>query len=173
MTDEINLDLSITTLARVCRGNVKLLPSFMVHDDPVWPSYSRSQLDSRNRIHMRRSTFFQIVPRQLPIRAGIWHGMNVREYHIDLQPHHLQGSADMPGRDGYTHSRAITLTDRYGRNPWDPDYGIDPLRPGPARQDPELAQIKLATDGPLRGVRSTLFDGPDTEGSALGVVSDD
>lgn len=160
---EINLDLSISTLARACKGNVKLLPTFMVHSDSAWPSYRRAQLDSRNRIHMRRSTFLQVVSSNLPVRAGLWHGIDVQEFHLDLQPHHLDGSADMADREGYKHSRLITKTDAFGRNPWDFDYGATVSGPGAARKDPALVASKLATDGPLRGVRSSVFDVPDTE----------
>lgn len=160
---DINLDLSISTLARACRGNVKLLPTFMVHSDTGWPSYRRAQLDSRNRIHMRRSTFYQVVSSALPVRAGLWHGLDVQEFHLDLQPHHLDGSADMADRQGYKHSRLITLTDAYGRNPWDRDYGVDLSKPGSAGPIADLAPGKLAARRKGRGVRSTLFDGADTE----------
>jgi hypothetical protein len=160
---EINLDLSIATLARACKGNVKLLPTFMVHSDAAWPSYRRAQLDSRNRIHMRRSTFLQVVSSALPVRAGLWHGIDVQEFHLDLQPHHLDGSADMADRQGYKHSRLITRTDDFGRNPWDFDYGKAASGPGAARKDPSLAAVKLATDGPVRGVRSSVFDVSDSE----------
>jgi hypothetical protein len=160
---EINLDLSIATLARACKGNVKLLPSFMVHSDSAWPSYRRAQLDSRNRIHMRRSTFLQVVCSAMPVRPGIWHGIDVQEFYLDLQPHHLDGSADMADRAGYKHSRLITRTDEFGRNPWDFDYGKGLSGPSAARPDSSLASVELATDGPRRAVRSTVFDGADSE----------
>jgi hypothetical protein len=159
----INLDLSIATLAKACKGNVKNLPSFMVHQDAAWPSYRRAQLDSRNRIHMRRSTFLQVVASALPVRPGLWHGIDVQEFHLDLQPHHLDGSADMADRKGYRHSRLITKTDAWGRNPWDPDYDFDPSKLNTARPQPALGQTQLAGKRPRRGVRSTLFDGADTE----------
>jgi hypothetical protein len=159
----INLDLSIATLSKACKGNVKLLPSFMVHQDAAWPSYRRAQLDNRNRIHMRRSTFLQVVASALPVRAGLWHGLDVQEFHLDLQPHHLDGSADMADRQGYKHSRLITKTDAWGRNPWDPDYDLAPSKLDTAGPKPALDPSQYATRGPRRGVRSRLFDGADTE----------
>lgn len=160
----LNLDLRIETLARACKGNVKALPSFMVHDDPLWPTFRKVQLDSRNRIHMRRSTFYQAVSSVLPMRAGIWHGLGVQEFHIDLQPHHLQGSSDSPEVKGHKHSRAITKADALGRNPWDLDYGYTPRRLDTAGAEPDLDPGKLATVGPRRAVRSTVFDGIKSEG---------
>lgn len=161
---ELNLDLRMDTLMRACKGNVKALPSFMVHSDAVWPTFRRTQLDSKNRIHMRRSTFYQAVSSQLPMRAGIWHGIDVQEFHIDLQPHHLQGSSDMQDPKGYKHSRLITKTDDLGRNPWDFDYGYTPRRIDPAEVEPGLAISQLKAPGPRRSVRSTVFDGIDAEG---------
>lgn len=160
---EINLDLDIRTLAKACKGNVKLLPSFMVHNDPSWPSYRRAQLDNHNRIHMRRSTFLQVVCTKLPVRAGIWHRMDLQEFHLDLQPHHLGGSADMADRKGHKHSRLITRTDEYGRNPWDFDYGKAVSGPAATRKESALAAVEFKTDGPIRAVRSTVFDGSDSE----------
>lgn len=164
MTGDINLDLSISTLAKACRGNVKNLPSFMVHNDAVWPSYQRAQLDNKNRIHMRRSTFLQVVSSALPVRAGIWHGVDVQEFFLDLQPHHLDGSADMADRQGYTHSRLITKTDAWGRNPGDIDYGVAPSRFDPAGAKLDMAPGKPKTRRPGRGVRSSVFSGLGDEG---------
>jgi hypothetical protein len=163
VAEGLNLDLRISTLARACKGNVEGLPSFMVHDDPLWPTFSRVQLDSRNRIHIRRTTFLQVVCTQVPVREGIWHGMGVQEFHIDLKPHHLQGSQDAPDPQGYKHSREITKTDAEGRNPGDPDYGYPTRRVDPGEQEPALALGELAPDGPRRAVRSTVFDGVGSE----------
>lgn len=161
---EVNLDLSIETLARACKGNVKLLPSFMVHDNKSWPAYKRTQLDSKNRIHIRRSTFYAVVPSQVPIRAGLWLGKDVQEFFIDLKPHHLQGSADMEDPAGYKHSREITKTDAQGRNPGDDGYGERHAPLSLARlKELRLDLERAKAEGESVSVRSTVFDDTGSE----------
>jgi len=155
------IDLSIETLMAACRGNVEALPSFMVHDNDKWQT-GRIQLDNKNRIHMRRATFSQVVIGELPLRAGLWHSMDVQEFHIDLQPHHLQGEDNMGAPDDHTHSRKITLTDSSGRNPMDEDYGEAPLQ----HNRPTVADLHAAraeTDGQGRGVRSSTLSADRSE----------
>jgi hypothetical protein len=156
MTD-VNLDLSIATLSAACKGNVKLLPSFMVHDNAAWPRWQTTMLDSKNRIHMRRTTFVNVVATALPMRPGLWHGIDVQEYHIDLQPHHLQGSEDMADRDGYKHSRAVVLADEAGRIPGDDGYGeTDPIAARWA--GPSMADLADDPDSERRGIATTVLD---------------
>jgi hypothetical protein len=45
-----DLDLSIPSLMKACKGNVAMLPSFMVHDDNVWPRSGVVRTDSQGRI---------------------------------------------------------------------------------------------------------------------------
>lgn len=149
------IDLSIPTLMKACKGNVNMLPSFMVHDNHLWLG-DRVQLDSKNRIHMRRATLTNIVRPQVPVRAGIWHGLGVQEFHIDLKAHHLQGGQDAADAKGHAHSRLITLTDNAGRNPKDRDYGNSLPEPNRLTQ-PSPNEAAIATDGKARGVRSSVL----------------
>jgi hypothetical protein len=149
------LDLSIPTLMKACKGNVKNLPSFMVHDDGLWFG-DNVQLDNKNRIHLRRASFHRSVVGFVPLRAGIWHGLGVQEFHIDLQPHHLQGSGDMAATKGHSHSRALTLTDAQGRNPGAEGYGE--ALPKPVRISKlDLDAARNENGGQLRGIGSTAF----------------
>jgi len=164
MQAEVNLDLSIETLSRACKGNVKLLPSFMVHTDHRWTQYLRTQLDSKNRIHMRRATFLAVVCPQVPVRPGIWHSFDVQEFHLDLQPHHLQGSFDMPDRQGYKHSREITKTDFAGRNPGDDGYGERPAQQSMAKlKELRLDLERAKAEGTSVSVASSILDAPGSE----------
>lgn len=159
---EPNLDLSIATLARACKGNVKNLPSFVVHDNEAWTSPHAVKLDSKNRIHMRRATFLRSVSSQIPVRPGLWLRVDAQEFFIDLQPHHLQGSLDSHKIEGHKHSRAITLTDAHGRNPGDEGYGealSDDQRARDARKD----AAELARRGEARGIRSTALGSDSSE----------
>jgi hypothetical protein len=150
------MDLSIATLAKACRGNVASLPSLMVHNDDVWP-VERPMLDSKNKIHMRRKTFYAVVVPALPVRAGLWHRLDVQEFFFDLQPHHLQGSADAPKAKGYRHSRALVRADSFGRIEGDPDYGTGVA--GNYREADIAADVRAAkAAGSSRSIRSSVFD---------------
>lgn len=157
------IDLSIPTLMAACKGRVSALPSLMVHDNELWVTQG-VQLDSKNRIHMRRSTFLRAVVPQVPVRAGIWHGLGVQEFHIDLQPHHLQGSDDMAKPKGHKHSRVITLTDAAGRNPGDEDYG-DPASKSNGVAQSDLHAARAEAGGSLRGVGSSTLSPDRDDGS--------
>lgn len=164
LKEQVNLDLRIETLARACKGNVKALPSFMVHNNAAWPNYKRTQLDSKNRIHMRRGTFLAVVVGQVPIRAGLWLGKDVQEFFIDLKPHHLQGSDDMPDPAGYKHSREITKTDYAGRNPGDDGYGERPSPVSMAKlKELRLDRERAKAEGQSLSVRSSIFDASGSE----------
>ena len=118
-----NLDLSMESLIKACKGNVKALPSFMVHDNAAWPWVGSVKLDSKNRIHMRRSTFLRTVSEDLPVRAGIWHGIDVQEFHLELEAHHLGGGVDQQKEVGHKQSRALVMADKHGRPLGDIDHG--------------------------------------------------
>lgn len=122
---EPELDLSISSLMKACKGNVAMLPSFMVHDDHAWPKHKAVLTDSRGRVHLRRSTFNRVVSGQLPLREGVWHRVDVQEFHIDLKPHHLQGSEDQQGGNNRLAARGIAKIDKHGRHQGQDEYGED------------------------------------------------
>lgn len=155
MTDP-DLDLSIEALMRACKGNVAMLPSFMVHDDAVWPRSGVVRTDSKGRIHMRRSTFNRTVAGKLPIREGIWHRIDMQEFHLDLKAHHLQGSADQIGGNKKQAARAVAMTDRHGRNQGDAEYGNN--LSGHHRQQDVARDVRAAKEAGTSGsVRSTAL----------------
>jgi hypothetical protein len=153
-----DLDLSVATLMAACKGNVAMLPSFMVHDDDVWPVSRIVRTDSKGRIHMRRSTFMRVVVGELPIRAGIWHRIDCQEFHLDLKPHHLQGSADQEGGSRRQAARDIARADRAGRVEGDDGYGDAPPRDyRPQDIAADVAEAKAA--GTSGSVRSNTLAG--------------
>jgi len=161
MTDPV-LDLSIPSLVRACKGNVAMLPSFMVHNDAVWPRAWVVRTDSKGRIHMRRSAFLHAVVGKLPIREGIWHRSDVQEFHLDLQPHHLQGASDQEGGNRRSAARAVVKADWAGRIQGDGFYGVAPPRDHrPQDVARDVAEAKAR--GTSGSVRSTVFarDGGD------------
>lgn len=151
-----NLDLSMESLIKACKGNVKALPSFMVHDNAAWPWPDSVKLDGKNRIHMRRSTFLRTVSEDLPVRAGIWHGIDVQEFHLELEAHHLGGGADQQKYVGHKQSRALVMADKYGRPLGDLDHGDAALESNGVTQS-ELDDSRNEIDGPARGVASTFL----------------
>lgn len=156
MTDP-DLDLSIASLARACRGNVAMLPRFMVHDNGTWPP-GVVRTDNKGRVHMRRSTFLSAVVGQVPVREGLWLGPGVQEFFIDLQPHHLQGSIDNDGGNQQQAARGIVRMDSRGRVAGDEGYGDD--TPGDHRQaDAGRDAAQLAASGQARGIGSSVFGG--------------
>lgn len=156
--NDADLDLSIPTLMAACKGNVAMLPSFMVHDDYVWPRGNVVQTDSKGRIHLRRSTFLRVVRNQLPIREGVWHRVDMQEFHIDLQPHHLQGSQDQQGGNQRQAARSVAKVDRWGRSQGDDDYGQTPARDN--RQPDIAADVRAAkAAGTSRSIGSTVLGG--------------
>ena len=159
MTDIV--DLSIPTLMAACKGNVNALPTFMVHDNDVWPT-ERVQLDTKNRIHLRRAVFLRSVVPQVPVKAGIWHRIDVQEFRIDLKPHHLQGSDGMDKPKGYRHSQAITLADEAGRVPGDEGYG-DPISKNNGVSKSDLDAARIEAGGQLRGIGSTALGAASSE----------
>lgn len=154
------IDLSIATLMAACKGNVEALPSFMVHDNTAWVTKA-VQLDNKNRIHLNKGTFLRAVAPQVPVREGLWLGPDVQEFHIDLKPHHLQGSDSMDAHKGHKHSRVITKTDSAGRNPGDEDYG-DPISKPNGVSQSDLHAARVEAGGSLRGVGSSALS-PDRD----------
>ena len=159
---EPDLDLSIPSLMRACKGNVAMLPSFMVHDDDVWPRSGVVRTDSKGRIHMRRSTFIRTVSGKLPILAGIWHRIDVQEFHLDLKPHHLQGSSDQEGGNRRAAARAVAKADWAGRVEGDQGYGTAPGGDH-GQQDVARDVAEAKARGTSGSVGSTVFarDGGD------------
>jgi len=155
MTDP-ELDLSIQSLMRACKGNVVMLPSFMVHDDNVWSRSGVVRTDSKGRIHMRRSTFNHAVAGKLPIREGIWHRIDCQEFHLDLKPHHLQGSENQQGGNRLKAARSVAKADRFGRVQGDEGYGDD-LSGDHRQQDVARDVAELEARGQRRGIGSTVL----------------
>lgn len=155
MTDP-ELDLSIPSLMRACKGNVAMLPSFMVHDDDVWPRSGVVRTDSKGRVHMRRSTFNRTVAGKLPIREGIWHRIDCQEFHLDLKPHHLQGSEDQQGGNRLKAARGVVKADRFGRVQGDDGYGND-LSGDHRQQDVARDAAEAKARGWSGSVGSTVF----------------
>lgn len=150
--DELNLNLDIPTLMRACKGNVENLPTFMVHNDEVWPAWRKTMLDTKNRIHIRRTTFMQTVARSLPVRPGLWLRIDTQQFHIDLQPHHLQGTTGMQKVEGHKHSRELVQADEDGQVPGEWEYGKNrkTVAERDGREGPSLADI---TDARRRAER--------------------
>lgn len=150
------LDLSVASLMRACQGDVSKLPSFMVHDNDVWPGSATVRTDGKGRVHMRRSTFNRCVAGRLPLRVGIWHRIDMQEFHIALEPHHLQGGADTAGGNKRQAARQLILTDAQGRVQGDEGYGEDLAglsRPSDVARD----VFEAKAEGQSRSVRSTVL----------------
>lgn len=99
---DVQIDLSTTAIRGLARGNPDNLPTFMVHDDAVWP-WGKVQIDNKKRIHVRRSTLNNTIAPALPMRPGLWMGVDVQQFHIDLSAAQLDGdgSKDRLGQDSY------------------------------------------------------------------------
>lgn len=87
---QAHVDLSVATIRALAKGNPENLPRFMVHDDSVWP-WGVVQMDSLKRIHLRRTDFLSVVAPQIPVRAGVWHRVDLQEFIVDLAAHNLDG----------------------------------------------------------------------------------
>lgn len=153
---EPELDLSMESLMKACKGNVDMLPSFMVHNDDVWPRSGVVRVDNLGRIHMRRTTFIRTIAGNLPIREGIWHRIDLQEFKLDLKPHHLQGSSDQSGGSKRKAARGIVMADAAGRIKGDYGYGENTGRDH-RQQDVARDVADLKARGQSRGVSSTVF----------------
>ena len=88
MTDanlDPKLDLQISTLRQLCRGDVTRLPSFIVHDDEAWPWYNQVR-PSKGDIHIRRSTFNRVVVGKVPLQPGLWVRQDAQQFFIARSP---------------------------------------------------------------------------------------
>lgn len=171
MTDPMidpQLDLSIATLRRLCQGDPKRLPSFVVHDDTAWPWHA-SVRPAKGKIHLRRTTFNRVVATQVPVRPGLWIRPDAQEFFIALTVADLQGSSDPAAQDpsarNHSAARGVAKADEAGRLPDEADYGTPVVeRPDGGGVDrDDLARI--ARDPEKRGVASSVLLGGDTEGT--------
>lgn len=161
------LDLSPATLLRACKGDVRKLPVFRVHDNDAWP-WARSVRPAKGQLHIRRSTFERVIHAAgLPVRPGLWVKPSVQEFFIDLKPHHLGGSEDpvrLPDATNHDTARLIAKADEAGRLPDEADYGegiVERAAGGPVERE-DLDRV--AADRERRGVSSSVFSGNrDTE----------
>lgn len=167
MTDPF-LNLTPEDLGRMCKGNVKMLPTFAVHETG-WP-HGVSRPDKHNRIHISGPAFQRSVVGNWPMRAGLWLNMGLREYHIDLEPHHLQGGADQQVEiKGNATARAVTGTDAGGRQPDEEDYETPIVERSESRKVERADLERIEANPEKRGVASDALSGGDTErGLAMG-----
>lgn len=165
MIDPI-IDLTPATLAKACKGDVRKLPSFVVHDDEAWPWHAKIR-PAKGKLHMRRSTFLRVVAPQVPVKPGLWVRADAQEFFIDLQPHHLQGSGDAamlpPDVKNHEQARIVAKADSVGRMPDEDGYGTQAMErsKGGAVERGDLEQV--ARDPEKRGVSSTFLSRGDTE----------
>jgi hypothetical protein len=156
----INLNLSRKMILASCKGNVKLLPRFVVVKDEAWPWPDNVRTDSLGRLHLQHTTFMRTVARSVPVKPGLWIAADAQEYVIDLQQHHLEGGddqqADVTNEDKATTARPFAMKDDQGRYPGDPDYGKT-LSDAFGVAQPDLDADHDAIKGPRRGVNSTIF----------------
>ncbi|AGH16030.1 hypothetical protein DVVG_00044 [Dunaliella viridis virus SI2] len=172
MTDrnlDPELDLSVDTIRKLCKGRVENLPRFMVHDENWRGPVARigKRADGTMEIHMQRAAFFRIVQPQIPIKPGLWRRLGVQEYLIDLQAHHLGGSGDTmgpPTLDRRAVALQMTKSDAAGRQPDEVDYGAEALERAHVRQVSRADIERARREGQGRSVGSSVFaDLRDTE----------
>jgi hypothetical protein len=155
------LDLSIPTLLKACKGDPSKLPSFVVHNDEAWPWINKVR-PAKGKIHIRRSTFLRVVKGQVPLRAGLWIRPDAQEFFIDLEPHHLQGSERQGGSNADV-ARLVAGADEAGRLPDEADHGTPiPSKAHSGKVDRGDLE-RVARDPSRRGVRSAVLSGRDTE----------
>lgn len=178
MTDrnvEPVLDLSQDTLLKACKGDVRKLPSFIVHNDEAWPWVTKVR-PAKGKIHVRRTTFLNVIVPQVPVRPGLWVRADAQEFHIDLEPHHLSGSSDAaakPDTKNHDVARKLAVADEAGRLPDEEDYGEGIVERSSSREIDRDDLERIARD-PERGtVRGSVFDGlHDTERDLAGGDND-
>ena len=152
-----DLNLSKDTILKMCKGNVKALPRFVVHTDEAWPWYNRVRVDKQNRIHIRRSTFLRTVAKDLPVTPGLWIRVDAQEFSIDLQQHDLQGGDDQQSDNvNQQPARTMAKADAHGRLPDEADYQAPVADTDRQRVDSkDLAEVAARDE---RGsVQSTAF----------------
>lgn len=167
MTDahiDPKIDLSIDTLKSICRGDVRKLPSFIVHDDDAWPWFAKVR-PAKGKIHLRRTTFNNVVVPQVPVRPGLWVRHDAQEFFIDLKPHHLEGPSSPIEGEAKNHeaARKVTMADSAGRLPDEADYGADALERSESREVERRDLEEVAARDEKGSVGSTVLSGGDTE----------
>lgn len=175
MTDrnvEPVIDLSKETLLKACQGDVRKLPKFMVHDNSAWPWMTKIR-PAKGAIHMRRSTFNNVVAPQIPVKEGLWKGPTVQEFTIDLTAEQLGGSEKQGEATNHEAARALAAADEAGRLPDEADYGAEIVeRPKSRPVDPDDLE-RIAADPERRGVSSGVFSGVGDTERDLAVGNDD
>lgn len=156
---ELNLDPK--SLAAACKGNTKLLPSFIVHDDDAWPWYNKIR-PAKGKLHIRRSTFLRVVTPQVPVKPGLWLRADAQEFFIDLQPHHLQGGADqqVEGSNAGV-ARIVAKADSAGRLPDEADYNARDVERSESRKVERRDLEEVASRDEKGSVRSAVLSGSD------------
>lgn len=169
------IDLSPATLIRACKGDVRKLPKFVVHDNDAWPWVNKVR-PAKGVIHIRRSTFLAVVVPQVPVKPGLWVRVDAQEFSIDLKPHQLQGSdaplAAPPDVKNHDTARRVAKADSVGRLPDEEDYGTEALERSERRQIDRDDLERLARDPSRGSVESAVLSGGDTEGG-VAMGSDD
>lgn len=166
------MDLSKETLLAACKGDVRKLPSFIVHDDQAWP-WPDNVRPAKGKIHIRRTTFNNTVARQVPVKPGLWVRPDAQEFFIDLRPDQLGGTSDVgllqPDAGNADTARTVALADEGGRLPGDEGYGAPVVeRSKGGKVEPDDLE-RVARDPDKRGVQSSVFSGVrDTEPVAMG-----
>jgi hypothetical protein len=170
-TDPV-LDLSKETLLRACKGDIRKLPSFIVHDDDAWPWFN-SVRPAKGKIHMRRSTFNRVVAPQVPVKPGLFVRADAQEFTIDLRVDQLEGSSDIasaaPDAKNHDTARRVAVADEAGRLPDEEDYGTQIVERSPGREVDRDDLERIARDPEKRGIGSAVFSGVrDTEPDPVG-----
>lgn len=117
-----NIDLSPEFVRALCKGDTKNLPKLWVHDNEVWPG-GRIMIDAKNRLHMCRRDFEQVVAPAIPCRESIWLRADVQQFLIDLRPDQLGGDASQNVTLLQAERRKVVLADDSARLPGDDGYG--------------------------------------------------
>lgn len=161
------LDLSVASLMRACKGDATKLPRFLVHDNEVWrPGVVLT--DNKGRINLRRATFYQVVAGKIPVKPGLWLRVDAQEFLIDLRPDHLQGGHDTRGGSQQNAARLMALIDSAGRAQHEDGHGED--NPRDYRAADIASDVRAAKEAGTSGsVRSFTLSTHDTERGLLGL----
>jgi len=111
---------------------------------------------------MRRAAFEAVVMGQLPLRAGLWQRVDVQEFFIALEAHHLGGGSDQVGGDRMGAARGVAMADKAGRLAGDQGYG-EALRGDHRKQDLARDVREAKEAGTSGSVGSNVFTGVRSE----------
>lgn len=136
MAEATNIDLSPTFIRALCKGDTKNLPVLWVHDNAVWPT-DEIRIDTKNRLHMRRWIFENVVAPAIPCREGMWLRVDVQEFFIDLRPDQLDGDPEQNAPLLQADRRKVVLADDSARIPGDDGYGESDVAAVRAPADPK------------------------------------